>query len=217
MYNCIFTSHCLESFCDGSCPVLAQTSYLLERNGITMKNPVFSSSEQDINKMRSVLDTSKESTYGLVVDSNVTDTIKIADLLTYVAICENWKGSNLHCTVYNLKYSIYLDEMKKSWSLKSEPESLEYMRIWAQTAKILIVSNFDYVDFKEFESQTLLNLIQTRSSQGLTTILVSPEPRKLMSTKFNNPFFSALKSNWLLKSEGAHVIHLSDAQLGGRR
>ena len=145
-----------------------------------------------------------------------TDTIKIADLLTYVAICENWKGSNLHCTVYNLKYSLYLEELKKSWSLKSEQEQLEYMRIWSQTAKILIISNVDYVDFKEFESQTLLNLIQTRSSQGLATLLVSPEPRKLMSTKFNNPFFATLKSNWLLKSEGANVIHLSDAQLGGK-
>lgn len=217
MYNCIFTSHCLENFCDGSCPILAQTSYLLERNGITMKNPVFNSSEADIRKMKSVLDIAAEKTYGLVIDNSSIDTIKAADLLTYVAICENWKGSNLHCTVYNLKYSIYLDELRKSWSLKSEPENLEYIRIWSQSAKILIVSNFDYVNFNEFESQTLLNLIQTRASSGLTTILVSPEPRKLMSTKFNNPFFTTLKSNWLLKSEGANVIHLSDAQLGGSR
>ena len=217
MYNCIFTAHCLENFCDGSCPILAQTSYLLERNGINIKNPVFNSSAEDINKMHNLLEIANEETYGLVVDNNNTNTIKVADLLAYVAICENWKGSNLHCTVYNLKYSVYLDELKKSWSTKSEPETLEYMRIWSQSAKILIVSNFDYVDFKEFESQTLLNLIQTRASSGLTTILVSPEPRKLMSTKFNNPFFATLKSNWLLKSEGAKVVHLSDAQLGGKR
>ena len=216
MYNCIFTAHCLDNFCDGSCPILAEISYLLERNGITMRNPVFTSSEQDISRMKNVLDTANEKTFGLIVDNTTTDTIRVADLLTYVAICRNWKGSNLHCTVYNLKYSIYLDELRKSWSMKSEPENLEYMRIWAQSAKILVVSNFDYVNFNEFESQTLLNLIQTRSSSNLTTILVSPEPRKLMSTKFNNPFFATLKSNWLLKSEGANVITLSDAQIGGK-
>lgn len=216
MYNCIFTAHCLENFCDGSCPILAEISYLLERNGINMKNPVLNSSESDIKKMQKVLELANEKTFGLVVDTPSVDTIRTSDLLAYVAICQHWKGSNLHCTVYNLKYSIYLDELRKSWSMKSEPESLEYMRIWAQSAKILIVSNFDYVNFNEFESQTLLNLIQIRSSLGLTTILVSPEPRKLMSTKFNNPFFATLKSNWLLKSEGAQVIHLSDAQLGGK-
>ena len=216
MYNCIFTAHCLENFCDGSCPILAEISYLLERNGINMKNPVLNSSESDIKKMQKVLELANEKTFGLVVDTPSVDTIRTSDLLTYVAICQNWKGSNLHCTVYNLKYSIYLDELRKSWSMKSEPENLEYMRIWAQSAKILIVSNFDYVNFNEFESQTLLNLIQIRASLGLTTILVSPEPRKLMSTKFNNPFFATLKSNWLLKSEGAQVIHLSDAQLGGK-
>ena len=217
MYNCIFTSHCLENFCDGSCPILAQVSYLLERNGITMKNPVLNSSSSDIQKMHNVLSIADGQTYGLVVDTATVDTIRASDLLAYVAVCENWKGSNLHCTVYNLKYSTYLEELRKSWSLKSEPEQLEYMRIWSQSCKVLIVSNFDYVDFKEFESQTLLNLIQARSSSGLTTILVSPEPRKLMSTKFNNPFFATLKSNWLLKSEGAKVIHLSDAQLGGNK
>ena len=42
MDNCIFTAHCTEMCCDQSCPILVETSYLLERNGIQFSNPVFS-------------------------------------------------------------------------------------------------------------------------------------------------------------------------------
>lgn len=184
MYNCIFNAHCTENYCDGSCPTLVETSYLLERNGISMNSSVFQASDEAIRQMLDILAKYNQTIGTVVVPNRNTswDTVKAAELLSYCAICQNWKGSKLHCTVYNLKYSKYLDEVKKSWSMKSEPESLEYMRIWSESAKVLIISNFDYVNFKDFEAQTLLNLIQSRSSEGLTTILVSPEPGSLVSS-----------------------------------
>ena len=42
MFNCIFTPHCMESFCDKSCPKLVETTYLLERNDINIDSHVFS-------------------------------------------------------------------------------------------------------------------------------------------------------------------------------
>lgn len=192
MHNCIFTPHCIEPICDRSCPVLVETSYLLERNNIDIDSEVFRASDSEISKMVYVLDKFNGKSGGYVVP----DTVKFSELLTYVAICKNWKGSKLHCTVYNLKFSKYLDELKQSWSLKSESESLEYMKIWSESSKVLIISNFDYVNFGDFESQTLLNLIQSRSLNKLTTILVSPEPRQLVSTK-NSNFFSIILSKYL--------------------
>lgn len=198
MYNCIFTAHCTEPFCDMSCPILAETSYLLERNGITMKNAVFQSSSEDIAQMVNVLKTLNEQAGSVLINPASDDTIKAADLLTYCAICQNWKGSNLHCTVYNLKFAKYLDVMKQSWSMKSEPEDLQYMRIWSESAKVLIISNFDYVNFKDFEAQTLLNLIQTRSAENLTTILVSPQVSALLHN--NGTFINILISKYLNKT-----------------
>lgn len=190
MYNCIFTSHCTESFCDKSCPILVETSYLLERNGISMDNPVFRASESKIEEACKLLDSCSGS---LGLYQTINNTVASSELLTYCAICRNWQGNRLHCNVYNLKYSKYLDDIKKSWNTKIESDQLEYIRIWSETAKILIISNLDYVNFGDFESQTLLNLIQQRQTNGLTTIFVSPPIHMLVSNK-NSQFFGLLKS-----------------------
>jgi hypothetical protein len=190
MHNCIFTAHCTEAFCDKSCPTLTETSYLLERNGITFSNPVFSASEDKVRKMLRIL-ASAEGKFGVYRVASDENTIQSADLLTYCAICKHWKGSRLHCNVYNLKYSKYIDEMKQTWGGNAESENYQYMKIWSESAKVLIVSNFDYVNFGDFESQTLLNLIQTRQAAGLTTILVSPQIGTLVSSK-KSTFFDIL-------------------------
>lgn len=189
MYNCIFTSHCMEVFCDKSCPTLAETSYLLERNNISIDSDVFRASDEKIAESLRILNQC-DKRLGAVVS---LDTISTADLLTYCAICQNWRGSKLHCVVYNLRYSKYLDLTKKSWSMKSEPDELEYMRIWAESCKVLIVSNMDYINFGDFESQILLNLLQTRQSNRLTTIFVIPNIQNLLSNK-SSSFFNMLKS-----------------------
>lgn len=179
MDNCIFTAHCTEMCCDQSCPILVETSYLLERNGIQFSNPVFSKYSNSILDVVRFLDKYQHQTRRVLendlgVKLNDAPTVQKADLITYCAICKYWKGSQLHCTVYNLRYSKYLEEMKKSWTTGSESEILQMMRIWSESCKVLIISNFDYVKFGDFESQTLLNLIQSRESQALTTILVGP-------------------------------------------
>ncbi len=203
MHNCIFTAHCTEAFCDRSCPILVETSYLLERNNLSFSNPVFSSSRESVIKMLKVLN-AVDGKFGVYRISSDENTIQSADLLTYCAICKYWKGSRLHCNVYNLKYSKFIDETKKTWN-GVESESYQYMKIWSETAKVLIISNFDYVNFGDFESQTMLNLIQQRQSQGLTTILVSPQLGTLVSSKkstFFDMMISMMKSNIITTKEG---------------
>lgn len=194
MHNCIFTAHCTELMCDRSCPKFVETTYLLERNGITFTSPVFSDMSVNTDELSEFLDNSGTFASYIVSSSGsngLTDTIRAAEFLTYVAICKNYQGSRLHCTVYNLKYSKYLDELKKSWSMKSEPESLEYAKIWSESAKVLIISNIDYVNFGDFEAQTLLNLIQSRQSEDKTTIVVSPP---VSTIKGKSVFLSTLTS-----------------------
>lgn len=185
MQNCIFSGHCSKQVCDKSCPTLAETTYLLERNKISMNSEVFHTDPKRLSKMASIIDSS-EGTLKTVITKN---TVQDADLLSYIAICRNWKGSRLHCTVYNLRYSQYIEMMKKSWSAKSETSELEYMRIFSSSAKVLIISNIDYVNFRDFECQTLLTLLQSRSGDEYTTIIVSPPVTSLVG---DSPFFGRL-------------------------
>lgn len=191
MQNCIFTAHCTECICDQSCPMYVETSYLLERSGISMESSVFRSSASDVTLANDVLKTF-DGKFGVL---KVDDTVKYAELLTYCAICHNWQGSRLHCTVYNLKYSKYLDDEKKSWnySNSSVTDDLEYIKIWANSAKVLIISNFDYVSFGDFESQKILNLVQARCQHNLTTIMVCPKSDIVTKTAASNTFPSILK------------------------
>lgn len=180
MLDCIFTAHCTEQTCDKSCPKFVEASYLLERNGIQINNSVYRiNNPETISAAMKIIDNADEEHQFTnhahpVGNFNRMSTVQLADLITYCAICRYWKGSRLHCTVYNLRYSQYLDLIKKSWN-GSESEQLQYMRIWAESAKVLVVSNMDFVSFGDFESQTLLNLLQSRQGNQLSTIFVSPE------------------------------------------
>lgn len=176
MYNCIFSPHCTEMTCDRSCPIFVQTNYLLERNGISFSSAVFKRDEESIKTALNVIHSCQDR-LGTVVTEN---TVNTAELLAYCSICENWKGSQLHCNVYSLKFSRYIEITKQSWNTHSETDELEYMRIWSNSSKVLIVSNIDYVNFGDFESQTLLNLIQSRQVVGKTTIIVSPPLSRLV-------------------------------------
>lgn len=189
MYNCMFSAHCTEDVCDEACPILAETSYLFERNDIKITSEVFRQSDAILDKATECLRVAN-STKLLTVEAKKT--VGTADSLTYCAICENWKGSQLHCTVYNLRYAKYLDMMKDSWnrSKNSKNGDLEYMRIFITMSKVLIISGMDFVNFKDFESQTLLNLLQEREDNEKTTIVVVPSINSLIGT---GPFFDRLK------------------------
>lgn len=141
-----------------------------------MSSDVFRADPDRLSRFSDIIDSSE----GKLRTISSTNTVQDADLLTYCSICKNWKGSRLHCTVYNLKYSKYIEMIKKSWSTKSETSDLEYMRIFSSSAKVLIISNIDYVNFRDFECQTLLTLLQSRAGSEYTTFIVSPPVESLV-------------------------------------
>lgn len=188
MRDCIFTGHCLEEqSCNASCPVLAQTSYLLERNDIKMTNPVFKMSDTELQRYSDILHESIGKTTSVIV-SNGDFTNQAADALTYCAICENWRGSQLHCTVYNLRFPQYISMLQNSWSGGFSDE-VDQTAIWMKNARVLIVSNLDFVNFKDFQSQKLLELLQARIGMDLTTIVVTPPTSSLVG---DGQFFAKL-------------------------
>lgn len=190
MHNCIFTGHCIKAVCDQSCPDLITVNYLLERNGIILNQKLKNSKVFNTNPdlLRKYSDTLKRCEGRLItIISNDTNTT--TEMLTYCSICDNWKNSRLHTVVYNLRLSQYLENLSNSWSNKSSSDDFDYQKIWISNAKVLIISNIDYVNFKEFQCQTLLSLLQSRDKPDMTTVIVSP---KLSSLVGNGQFFAKL-------------------------
>lgn len=192
MYNCIFTGYCIEEqSCNASCPTLAQTSYLLERNDIKMTSPVFRMNDSDLSKYSKILHESAGKVTSAVV-ANGGFTNEAAEALTYCAICENWRGSQLHCTVYNLKFNQYLEILQNSWSFRDDSSDRIYqMKIWISNARVLIISNLDFINFKDFQSQSLLSLLQSRISLDMATIVITPPIASLVG---EGQFFARLTS-----------------------
>lgn len=209
MFNCIFTPHCTETFCDKSCPILVETSYLLERNKIDMNNDVFKKFYYKIDSLTKDLSKVDSGIQTFIASSK--DSVSVSELVTYCEICRNWRGSRLHCSVFNLKYSRFLDDSKKSWSSREEPEDLQYTRIWIDSCKVLVVSHMDYVRFGDFETQTLLNIIQSRQSSDKKTILITPSVDRLVTSGSGNGinvFFESLKQ--IINSTKVGTVTLND-------
>lgn len=186
MNKCMFTGHCIKSKCDQSCPAFIESSFLLEQNGIGINSGVFHAEPTAITKYNKFIENSE----GKIQTVIAKNTNMVAELITYCGICKYWKGSRLHTLVYNLKLSQYLEGIQNSWSSASNADDLEYQKIWISKAKLLIISNIDFVNFKDFQCQTLLSLLQSRDKPELGTIIVSPQTHSLVGSGL---FFNRLQ------------------------
>ncbi len=178
MNKCMFSGHCIKATCDQSCPALVESSFLLEQNNITINSDVFHANPTLLAKYNKIVENSE----GKLQTVIAINTNSVAELLTYCGICKYWRGSRLHTSVYNLKLSQYLEGIQNSWSGSSNLDALEYQKIWVSKAKLLIISNIDFVNFKDFQCQTLLSLLQSRDKPDMGTIVVSPTTQSLVGS-----------------------------------
>jgi hypothetical protein len=165
--TCIFAHRCQEAECDGSCPIYGETSYLMERNAIPMIPEVFGASDSTLEKALKLI----RSKDNLSVEYTVKP-YEASKIIAYCGICETWKGNAFGCSVYHLNYQKYIEDLKATWTAREIPEELSYQQIWSQKAKILIVSNFEYIKFDDFSAQTIMNLLYNRNEHQLKTIIV---------------------------------------------
>ena len=187
MINCMFSGHCIKEQCDQSCPSLAESSFLMEQNGISINSSVFHAEPAMLTKYSKIIDNSENKSLQTIIAKN---TNAISELLAYCGICKYYRGSRLHTTVYTLKLSQYLDAIQGSWSNNSNLDDLEYQKIWVKSAKLLIISNIDFVNFKDFQCETLLKLLQSRDKPDMATIIVSPQTQSLVGSGL---FFNRLQ------------------------
>ena len=184
--NCPFKQYCRQNQCKIICADLVEYEYLMERNGLLNNKSVLSFSTKCLQQASECL-VASEGGYKVVISDNTSD---MASCLTYAAICNHYKGNTLHCSVYHLNFMEYINRIQQSWSINGSDDDLDYINIFLDKAKVVIVSNIDFMQFKDFQAQTLLNLAHNRKLHGLSTIIVSP---KLNSLVGSGPFFSRLK------------------------
>ena len=183
---CPFSDQCTESECDSACPKYVELMYLLERNNLSLSSNVFRSSDNLIAKAKGVLHIDQN-----VIVLEAQKTIDSSNLIAYLACCERWKGNCLNCSVYHLSFSDYVDAVQRSWSAKDSSDDLEYQQIWMDYAPTLIISGLDYVQFKDYQAQTLLNILHSRERDGKKTIIVCPKLGNLIG---KGQFFDLLKN-----------------------
>lgn len=167
--DCVFDAYCTKPLCDRSCPQWAQMDYLMMRNGLTSNSRPFKMKMDSLQKYIDLY----ERSVGSTVSIETSDPIKCAEVLSYVAVCNSWSGCAMRVRAYHLLFSQYIQELQASWNGK-KTEDLEYKSIWSKSSNVLVISDLDYVNFKDFQSQVLLQLMQDREREGKTTLVVTP-------------------------------------------
>lgn len=185
MNDCIYSANCTYKQCDLACPAHAEIRYWLDRCDIDKNSAVFKVSKDQLNQAIRELETHD----GKVFTFRANDTVKASDTFSYCAICLHGRGTAFTGGVYRLNFHKYIDEIRKSWNTRYESDWLEYARIWSASADYLIISHLDYIRFNDFESQTLLTLMQDRVKPNKTTVVIVPEKLNLVG---NGQFYEHL-------------------------
>lgn len=188
-HQCIYSSYCNREYCDMSCVKNAMTTILLEKSSIKLSDDVYQVCESDKEKCWNFISSHE----GQVMCVHNNNPSKYADIYTFACICNMAVGHGATVSVYHLNYTKYLEDIRRSWTYGMSG-ALREVQAFTTSCKILIISHLDYCNFREFECQTLLNLLQDRSDSSYTTLLVLKDIQLLSgSGAFLVPLKSRLK------------------------
>lgn len=169
---CPFSSQCERAFCDYSCGKNVLFDVMMKKSEIKPQD-VGAISVKLRDKVRQDLAEFKGSTIYITANRGSK---MLGDIYAWLAACKLCPYYGSDVTVYHLKYSKYLEQLRQSWATKYEPEELIEARCFINTARVLVVSSLEYVQYKDFESQTLFSLLGERSyNREFTTIVIGPE------------------------------------------
>lgn len=169
---CPFSSQCERAFCDYSCGKNVLFDVMMKKSEIKPQD-VGAISVKLRDKVKQDLAKFKGST--IYITANRGNKM-LGDIYAWLAACKLCPYYGSDVTVYHLKYSKYLEQLRQSWATKYEPEELIEARCFINTARVLVVSSLEYIQYKDFESQTLFSLLGERSyNRDFTTIVIGPE------------------------------------------
>ena len=182
----------VSPICGESCPVYAVTYHLLRENRLLNSNVGVKITDSDIQTCRRIFDEEIYKTYPTVLMCNGSrSAAEVADIVTYYGICSAWKGSGMSDVVYNLNFSTYIDEDRKTWGSKSSDVTSSKLSAFNNAINsknelgedidnVLIISGLDYMHFRDNPCEKLFEIIAKRDSEHHPLIIVSPVTSNLM-------------------------------------
>lgn len=180
--DCICCKRCGGSVkCDGTCIDEATSSNLLEKNDITKKNKsVFKMKSADLKRYNQIIDIALECGFCHEYPAD-NSSIALADNITYCAISRFHSKSGMHINVYNLHFGEYTQAVRESWN-GNISKDLELIDYCIDNSAFLVISGTDYMTFREYESQRLLQIIEKRRRSGRSTVLLLKNSKSLIKS-----------------------------------
>ena len=178
--DCVFAETCDKLRCDYTCGEDVMFNYILNKSGIQTIEDKY---DEDVlirdQKMLS-------EHHGNLVCVETNDVVGKTREFVYIYAC---KLRGTKANLVHISYSSYIQQVRDSWTYGGT-EDLEHIQVRLRKWTVAVISGIDYCMFKDFESQTLLNIIESRRMEGLTTIILT---RSLTNIHGNSVFLSPLK------------------------
>lgn len=208
MINCPYNNSCIKSICDLSCSDYSEIEHWMNRCELKLSNPAIRLGLDKISEVEELisnaeLDVGETSNYiHLSVHSSPNPQL-MADLTSYILICKYCRKNGFYNGVYKLNFAQYLDELKKSWNSRYNDGHLDDIQIWINSAKYLIICNLGLVRFGDFESQTLLSILQERYDYNKYNFIFLEKGKYSLPGKSDSLFYAKLKKE--IMSRGVKI------------
>lgn len=169
-HQCMYSNVCTEYECNLTCIKGVTSEYYVNASNFPLYSSEFMNyyDDEDFVKFGNIIKDHRRG-YGVVVSKGRK---YLSDAFFYAAmIIENYH-SLYWPEAFMLNYRKYTDAYKRSWTTGEEPDSLQEARYNAEHCCTLIITGLDTMIFGDFESQTLLALLEDRNKAKQSTILV---------------------------------------------
>ena len=169
-HPCMYCNICTEYECNFTCIKGVTSGYYVDASNFTLYSSEFMNfyTDEDFVKFGKIIKDHRRG-YGVVVSKGRK---YLSDAFFYAAmVIENYH-SLYWPEAFMLNYRKYTDSYRRSWTTGEEPDSLQEARYNAEHCCTLIITGLDTMIFGDFESQTLLALLEDRNKAKQSTIIV---------------------------------------------
>lgn len=169
-HQCMYCNICTEYECNFTCIKGVTSQYYVDASNFPLYSSEFMNfyTDEDFVKFGNIIKDHRRG-YGVVVSKGRK---YLSDAFFYAAmVIENYH-SLYWPEAFMLNYRKYTDAYRRSWTTGEEPDSLQEARYNAEHCCTLIITGLDTMIFGDFESQTLLALLEDRNKAKQSTIIV---------------------------------------------
>ena len=207
MNKCPFNDTCSKPYCNTSCGKYSEYNHWLDRCSIALSNPIFLATKRQLREVYSIvssMDSPTDPEDSSFVNLKIVQSSKqvhASAILSYALVTMKCTGIGFYNGVYRLDFAKYIADIKESWNSRNTSTKFEDTNIWIKSAKYLVIYNLDMVRFKDFESQTLLTILQDRYDiDKFTTIVLGKNKQGLqLYGEPSSVFFLRLRDEIMMR------------------